>query len=356
MFDARIALATDPQAPAEALLDWYDRNGRRLPWRALPGRRADPYAVWLSEIMLQQTTTPHAAPYFLKFTARWPTVLDLAAAEDGEVMSAWAGLGYYARARNLLACARAVARDHGGVFPETEAGLRALPGVGAYTAAAVAAIAFDAPANVVDGNVERVMSRLFAVEAPLPEAKAELKRLAETLVAEDRPGDWAQALMDLGATVCMPKTPLCDRCPCADFCIARGRGDPERFPRKAKKAERPRRFGVAYVLTRGGEVALVRRPPKGLLGGMLSLPTSEWRRERALPPEEAAAGAPAVLDWRDAGEIEHVFTHFALTLRVLRAETDGPGSGDLIWTPIAAADGLPSVFLKALRVGLNGLL
>ena len=340
-----------------ALLAWYDAHARALPWRIGPAERRagvqpDPYRVWLSEIMLQQTTTPHAAPYFLKFTARWPSVSDLAAEDDGEVMSAWAGLGYYARARNLLACARAVAANHDGVFPKTEDGLRALPGVGAYTAAAVAAIAFDRAANVVDGNVERVMSRLFAVETPLPEAKPELKRLAGTLVGKDRPGDWAQALMDLGATVCMPKTPLCDRCPVASFCAAKARGDQASFPRKARKADRPRRFGVVYVLTRGGDVALVRRPPKGLLGGMLALPTSDWR---AAPwaDAEAPAAAPLAANWRVAGEIEHIFTHFALTLRVMRAEGE---MEEAIWTPLDRADGLPSVFLKALRAGLDGLL
>jgi A/G-specific adenine glycosylase len=352
-------LPSQRDALRRALLDWYDAGARKLPWRIGPaerraGARPDPYRVWLSEIMLQQTTTPHAAPYFLKFTDRWPTVVALAAEDDGEVMSAWAGLGFYARARNLLVCARAVAADHGGMFPPTEEGLRALPGVGAYTAAAVAAIAFDRPANVVDGNVERVMSRLFAVEAPLPDVKPELKRLAGTLAAEDRPGDWAQALMDLGATVCMPKTPLCGRCPISGFCAAYERGDQAGFPRKTKKAERPRRFGVAYVAVRDGEVALLRRPPKGLLGGMLGLPTSDWR-STPLSSAEALAAAPGGGDWLGAGEIDHVFTHFNLTLRVLRAES--VGGAEVLWTPLArAADGLPSVFLKALRVGLNGLL
>ncbi len=340
-----------------ALLAWYDAHARSLPWRIGPAERRagvtpDPYRVWLSEIMLQQTTTPHAAPYFIAFTTRWPTVGDLAVEADGEVMSAWAGLGYYARARNLLACARAVAGEHGGIFPNTEEGLRALPGVGAYTAAAVAAIAFDRPANVVDGNVERVMSRLFAVENPLPGCKPELKRLAGDLMGQDRPGDWAQALMDLGATVCMPKTPLCERCPLARFCRARAQGDPARYPLKTKKAERPRRYGVAYLLTRRGEVALVRRPDKGLLGGMLALPTSEWGAA-PLTEAEAKAAAPAAAHWRSAGEIEHVFTHFALTLRVLRAEGEAV---DVIWTSIDRANGLPSVFLKALRAGLNGLI
>ena len=332
------------------LLAWYDRSARDLPWRVGPadrraGVRPDPYRVWLSEVMLQQTTVPHATPYFLSFTRRWPTVSDLAAAEDGDLMAAWAGLGYYARARNLLACARAVARDHGGAFPETEAALRALPGVGAYTAAAVAAIAFDEPANVVDGNVERVISRLFAVETPLPEAKPELKALAAGLVTADRPGDWAQALMDHGATVCRPKAPLCDRCPVTLHCAAFRRGDQDSFPRKTKKAARPRRHGVAYVLTKGDAVALVRRPDKGLLGGMLGLPTSDWRAEPPAPLE----GAPATADWREAGEIEHVFTHFSLALRVMRAQGD---AADVIWTPIEGLDALPCVFLKAARLAL----
>ena len=333
-----------------ALLAWYDAHARELPWRAGPqaGRRTDPYRVWLSEVMLQQTTVPHAMPYFLTFTRRWPKVTDLAAAQDGEVMSAWAGLGYYARARNLLACARAVAGAHGGLFPETEAGLLSLPGVGAYTAAAVAAIAFDEPANAVDGNVERVVARLFAVETPLPAAKPELKRLALGLVRDERPGDWAQALMDLGATICRPREPLCDRCPVAGFCAALATGAPALYPRKSAKAERPRRYGIAYVATRRCQVALVRRPAKGLLGGMLALPTNEW----ASPPP--AASPPLRAEWRPAGEIDHVFTHFALTLTVMRAEVKGDFEG-AIWTPGATAgEGLPSVFLKALRAALGG--
>jgi A/G-specific adenine glycosylase len=302
--------------------------------------------------MLQQTTVPHATPYFLKFTQRWPTVEALAAEDDGEIMGAWAGLGYYARARNLLACARAVARDHDGVFPDTEEGLRALPGFGPYTAAAVAAIAFDRAANVVDGNVERVMSRLFAVESPLPDAKPELKRLAGALVRDQRPGDWAQALMDLGATICRPKSPLCDRCPVSAACAALATGDPESFPRKVAKAERPHRHGVAYVLTRREMVALVRRPPKGLLGGMLALPTTDWRGPR-WSAGEALAAAPVRADWRAVGEVEHGFTHFTLTLQLYRAEGDAEG---VIWTPRSGLEVLPSVFLKAARAGLNGLL
>jgi len=340
----------DRDALRSSLLGWYDRQARDLAWRVGPaerraGVRSDPYRVWLSEVMLQQTTVPHATPYFLSFTQRWPTVLDLAAVEDGELMAAWAGLGYYARARNLLACARAVAAQHGGVFPDTEEGLRALPGVGAYTAAAVAAIAFDRPANVVDGNVERVAARLFAVETPLPDAKPELKALAGDLVTDQRPGDWAQALMDLGATICKPKAPLCDRCPISTWCAAYKRGAPETYPRKTRKADRPRRHGVAYVLTRGDAVALVRRPPKGLLGGMLGLPTSDWRAN-PYADAEAVAAAPVPAAWRDLGAVEHVFTHFSLTLRVFAAEG---GAGDFVWTPRAGLSALPSVFLKAAR-------
>ena len=346
-----------PESLRAALLAWYDEAARDLPWRVGPrahaaGRRADPYQVWLSEVMLQQTTVPHATPYFLKFTARWPTVSDLAAEADGEVMAAWAGLGYYARARNLLACARAVARDHGGVFPDTEEGLRSLPGLGPYTAAAVGAIAFDLPTNVVDGNVERVMARLFALEAPLPAAKPELKALAAGLVRDDRPGDWAQALMDLGATVCRPKAPLCDRCPLAPACAGLASGAPQTYPRKTAKAERPHRYGVAYVLTRGSKIALVRRPPKGLLGGMLALPTSDWRTHR-WSEAEAFAAAPADAPWRGVGEVDHVFTHFSLTLSLLRAEGDAEG---VIWSPRRDLDALPSVFLKAARAGLSNLL
>ncbi|WP_292065522.1 A/G-specific adenine glycosylase [Brevundimonas sp. UBA7664] len=328
-----------------ALLDWYDVHGRTLVWRAPPGSPPpDPYRVWLSEVMLQQTTTPHATPYFEAFTARWPTVSDLAAAGDADVMAAWAGLGYYARARNLLACARAVANDHGGVFPDTEAGLLALPGVGGYTAAAVAAIAFGRPANVVDGNVERVMARLFAVETPLPAAKPELKRLAATLVADDRPGDWPQALMDLGATVCRPGRPLCEACPLTLWCAGYASGHPERWPLKTKKADRPHRTGTAWVLRdETGRVALVRRPDKGLLGGMLGLPTSEW----SVTPADAAP--PAAAHWREAGAIEHVFTHFSLTLTV----RVGEGAGDFVWTdPGKALGSLPTVFRKALERGL----
>ncbi len=338
-------------AQRQSLLDWYDAHARPLAWRVGPearaaGRRPDPYAVWLSEIMLQQTTTPHATPYFLAFLERWPGVEDLAAAPDAEVMSAWAGLGYYARARNLLACARAVTKDYGGRFPDTEGALRTLPGVGAYTAAAVAAIAFDRAANVVDGNIERVMARLFAVETPLPAAKAELTERAGRFVTEERPGDWAQALMDLGATICRPKSPLCLACPLAEGCAARATGAPETYPRKTAKAARPTRHGVAYLLTLQGKVAAMTRPPKGLLGGMLGLPTSEWR---TLPfsDAEAAAAAPVEAGWKDAGVIEHTFTHFHLVLRVMQAEGSVEG---MRWLAREELASLPSVFLKAARL------
>lgn len=335
------------------LLAWYDAHARSLPWRAVVGAaRTEPYRVWLSEVMLQQTTVPHATPYFHAFTTRWPAVQDLAAAEDADVMAAWAGLGYYARARNLLACARAVANDHAGVFPDTEAGLLALPGVGAYTAAAVAAIAFDRAANVVDGNVERVMARLFAVETPVPAARPELRRLAELFVTDERPGDWAQALMDLGATVCRPKSPSCGACPVADRCQGLAGGDPTRFPVKAKKAERPHRHGFAYVLFDDqGRVAVQTRPDKGLLGGMLGLPTSDWT------PQTPADQPPTGGDWRTAGAVDHVFTHFSLTLTV-RTKQGQAEDGPWRWMPAETARAaLPTVFAKALdRAGAPDLL
>jgi A/G-specific adenine glycosylase len=327
------------------MLAWFDANRRDLPWReATP----DPYRVWLSEIMLQQTTVAHADRYYRAFVARWPTIAALADAADAEVMAAWAGLGYYARARNLLACARVVARDLSGVFPDTEEGLRALPGVGAYTAAAVAAIAFGRPANVVDANVERIMARLFAVETALPAAKRELDRLAANFVAGERPGDWAQALMDLGAVVCRPRAPLCAKCPIAAHCAARAAGSPETWPRRAEKAPRPQRYGAAFVLVRGGEVALDQRPGRGLLGGMLGLPTTDWRGQ-PWTDAECLALAPAGANWLKIGEIEHVFTHFSLNLAVFRGDC-AVECGDWRWMGLAGAlTETPSLFRKALR-------
>jgi A/G-specific adenine glycosylase len=317
---------------SNALLEWYAVDKRRLPWRAEAGETADPYRVWLSEIMLQQTTVAAVRPYFEAFTARWPTVQALAAADEAEVMAAWAGLGYYARARNLLACARTVAGELGGAFPPDEAGLRRLPGIGRYTAAAIAAIAFGRRAVVVDGNVERVVSRLFAVAEPLPAARETIYGLAGTITPDAGAGDFAQAMMDLGATICTPRAPHCPRCPLLACCAAGRAGEAASYPVKTAKAPRPRRQGTAWWLEHGGKVLLVRRPARGLLGGMLALPDNG-------PPVEAA--------WREGGSVEHVFTHFALTLRVLCGETDAPPEG--IWWPVERLEeaGLPTLFARA---------
>ncbi len=332
------------------LLAWWDANARTLPWRAAPGEPADPYRVWLSEIMLQQTTVAHASPYFERFVARWPTVEILAEASDSEVMAAWAGLGYYARARNLLACARVVARDMGGVFPAGEAQLRRLPGLGAYTAAAIAAIAFGGPANVVDANIERVIGRLYAIATPPPAAKGEIRRRAGALATTGRPGDWAQALMDLGATICRPTRPLCEACPWRAPCRARRSGSPQDYPRRAAKADRPHRHGVAFLGWRGGDVAMVRRPAKGLLGGMLGFPTTPWRQERWSTTEVRAAMPGFARPWRKAGVVAHGFTHFSLDLEIwiapARAETDG-----VVWLAFDdAMAAAPSLFRNALRL------
>jgi A/G-specific adenine glycosylase len=317
---------------SNALLGWYAVDKRRLPWRSEAGERPDPYRVWLSEVMLQQTTVAAVRPYFEAFTARWPTVDALAAAADEEVMSAWAGLGYYARARNLLACARAVVRDHQGRFPDSEAELVRLPGIGRYTAAAIAAIAFGRRAVVVDGNVERVVARLFA-EAD----KGRLHGLADELTPDGPSGDFAQAMMDLGATICTPRAPDCPRCPIASFCAARAAGEPERFPVKAKKRPRPERSGTAYWLEHDGHVLLVKRPPRGLLGGMAALPSD---------------AAPADADWQDAGSVGHVFTHFALDMRLFCAEAPA-WSGEGYWWPVARLGeaGLPTLYAKLAALG-----
>ncbi|MBL8536072.1 MAG: A/G-specific adenine glycosylase [Hyphomonadaceae bacterium] len=320
----------------KSLLSWYDQHARQLPWRVRGG--GDPYRVWLSEVMLQQTTVTAVTPYFERFVARWPTIADLAAAPREEVLAAWAGLGYYARARNLHAAAQLLVREG---FPETEVAWRAVPGVGAYTAAAIAAIALDLPANVVDGNVERVMARLHAIETPLPAAKVALRDLAGELVTSERPGDWAQALMDLGATVCTPKAPRCDACPLSKTCAAFAAGASERYPRRLAKAERPRRYGVVYRIERDGAIWLVRRPEKGLLAGMAALPTSDWR-DSPWGAAEAIAQAPAHGAWRKLGAVRHVFTHFALTLDVYAAAVEPSGEG---WW--GDADALPTVFKKA---------
>lgn len=345
-----------PTPPSQLLLAWYDRHARRLPWRARPGEIADPYAVWLSEIMLQQTTVAAVGPYFRKFLDRWPRVQDLAAAPDEEIMRAWAGLGYYSRARNLVACARAVVARVG--FPSDEAGLRELPGIGPYTAAAIAAIAFGRRAVVVDGNVERVVSRLFAIDTPLPQAKPEIRLRADELTPDQRAGDFAQAMMDLGATICTPKRPACALCPLNESCIARRQGDAETYPRRAPKAERPERRGAAFVAIRRDGAVLVRtRPPKGLLGGMTEFPGSEWSPDFDL--SRAQDVAPLALEWRvKAGEVLHVFTHFALKLTVYVGEAPASRKAPDGARWVAAADlsdeALPSLMRKvAAHAGLD---
>jgi A/G-specific adenine glycosylase len=349
----------DAHALAADLLAWYDASARVLPWRSPPGVAADPYHVWLSEIMLQQTTVKAVIPYYLKFLQRWPTAAALASAEIEEVMAAWAGLGYYSRARNLHACAKAVAERHGGVFPSGEAALLALPGIGAYTAAAIAAIAFDRRATAVDGNIERVAARLFAVEEPLPAAKPRIKALAARLTPHARPGDFTQAMMDLGASICSPRSPSCLVCPVRAHCSARARGIAERLPVKAKKGEKPRRFGVAFLATRSdGAVLLRRRPPRGLLGGMLEVPSTEWGP--AMPEGGAALDhVPLAAAWRPlGGTVRHVFTHFELGLAVWRADglPMSAEAGSAAWYPreALADEAVPGVMRKVLRHGLDG--
>jgi A/G-specific adenine glycosylase len=358
------------------LLEWYDRHRRRLPWRPLAGEHADPYRVWLSEIMLQQTGVKTVGPYFEKFVARWPSVDALGHASLDDVLRMWAGLGYYSRARNLHACAVAVRNDHGGIFPDTEEGLRALPGIGPYTASAIAAIAFGRRTMPVDGNIERVVSRLYAVEEPLPQAKPLIQQLAATLLADEvqsragdvksragdvgsRAGDSAQALMDLGSSICTPKKPACVLCPLNEDCLGRARGDQESFPRKAPKKTGALRRGAAFVVTRGSELLVRSRPEKGLLGGMTEVPTSDWLADQ--DDKAAAKQAPAVKGatrWhRKAGVVTHVFTHFPLELVVhtasVPARTRAPQG--MRWVPIATLqdEALPNVMRKVIAHGLG---
>ena len=344
---------------APALLAWYDRHHRELPWRIPPRQRRqgaapDPYRIWLSEIMLQQTTVAAVKPYFRAFTDRWPTVAALAAADVDDVMKAWAGLGYYSRARNLKKCADTIANAHGGAFPRTADELRALPGVGPYTAAAIAAIAFDLPEPVVDGNVERVVARLYAIETPLPAAKAEIRARTAEITPQERPGDFAQAMMDLGATICTPRRPNCMLCPLNGSCLGLAQGDPELLPVKAARAERPLRRGAAFVAVRAdGAVLLRKRPQRGLLAGMAEVPTSGWSA-RADGGADASA-APFSADWRRTGSVGHVFTHFSLELAVYRADVAGgetpPGHW---WSAPAtlAGEALPTVFRKAIEAAI----
>jgi len=335
---------------SRALLDWYDVHARQMPWRVGPadrraGVRPDPYAVWLSEVMLQQTTVAAVRAYFHRFTARWPRVQDLAGAADADVMGEWAGLGYYARARNLLKCARVVVADHGGRFPGSRAGLQELPGIGPYTAAAIAAIAFDEPATVVDGNVERVMARMFQVETPLPTAKPILTEHAASLTPGGRPGDYAQAVMDLGATICTPKSPACGICPWMTRCQARRAGVQADLPRKRARTPKPTRFGIAYLARRqDGAWLLERRPDTGLLGGMLGWPGAEWGATASEAP-------PLRATWRDPGaEVRHTFTHFHLRLALRIANVPSgaiPLRGDFIPRTRFSPSDLPTVMRKA---------
>ncbi len=334
----------------EALLAWYDAHARVMPWRLGPdarrsGTRPDPYRVWLSEVMLQQTTVAAVRDYFRRFIARWPAVSNLAAADDADVMGEWAGLGYYARARNLLKCARVVTVEHGGAFPDTKEALLALPGIGPYTASAIAAIAFDRPETVVDGNVERVMARVFHVGTALPKAKPELTRLARRLTPRHRPGDYAQAVMDLGATVCRPRAPLCGICPWMDACAAREAGTQAELPRRLPKTIKPTRYGIAYIARRvDGAWLLERRPDAGLLGGTLGWPCSDWSEAPVPTP-------PVAADWRDPGvEVRHTFTHFhlRLSLRVAELPADAcPRIGGFIHRDDFRPSDLPTVMRKA---------
>jgi A/G-specific adenine glycosylase len=365
--------AEPPAARSVLLLSWYDRHRRVLPWRPPKGVRADPYAVWLSEIMLQQTGVKTVGPYFEKFLARWPDVAALACASLEEVLRMWAGLGYYSRARNLHACAVAVMCDHGGRFPDSEEDLRALPGIGPYTAAAIAAIAFGHMTMPVDGNIERVVSRLFAVDEPLPQAKPLIRKLATSLLSEinasgarpragdekSRAGDLAQALMDLGSSICTPKKPACVLCPLTERCVARTRGDQETFPRKAAKKSGELRRGAAFIVRRGDEILLRTRPEKGLLGGMTEVPGSDWlagqENEAALKQAPRLKG---MARWqRKAGVVNHVFTHFPLQLVVytanVPARTRAPNGTR--WVKIAGVkdEALPNLMRKVIAHGLG---
>jgi len=332
------------------LLAWYDVHAREMPWRTPPAARKagvmpDPYAVWLSEVMLQQTTVAAVKAYHQKFTQLWPTVQDLAAAEDADVMAAWAGLGYYARARNLLKCARAIVADHGGAFPEDYDTLLALPGIGPYTAAAVAAIAFDQPATVLDGNVERVIARMYDIHTPLPAAKPDLMEKAAALTPPERAGDYAQAVMDLGATICTPRSPACGICPWRDSCVARVAGTAAELPKKSPKKRVPTRRGHVYVARNTqGDWLLETRPEQGLLGGMLGWPGSEWGDDPQPDP-------PADTTWvKLEAEARHTFTHFHLVLSIHIAQTDTAERGHFVPHDAFRPAALPTVMRKVFNL------
>ncbi len=339
---------------AAALLAHYDQHARVLPWRSPPGASPpDPYRVWLSEIMLQQTTVTAVIPYFENFIRRWPDFAALASAPEADIMAAWAGLGYYSRARNLLKCARVVASEHGGKLPESAAGLAKLPGIGPYTAAAIAAIAFGERIAVIDANVERVASRLFAIETPLPAAKPAIRDAVAAITPAHRPGDFAQAVMDLGAGICAARNPQCPICPLRRFCRAQALGIAESLPRKAAKKAKPRRSGTAYWIERDDHVWLVRRPPQGMLGGMRALPDDGWNARA-----DGDSTPPIAADWHLLEErVAHVFTHFSLSLSLALASSPIQAStlGDGEWWPVKSLDsaGLPTLFAKAARLAIK---
>ena len=346
----------------QALLAWYDRNRRILPWRALPGVIPDPYRVWLSEIMLQQTTVAAVGPYFQKFLRRWPTIRHLAKASIDEVRQMWAGLGYYRRAQSLHECAVTICADYDGQFPESEAELLELPGFGPYTAAAVTTIAFGQRANVVDGNVERVMARIFAIETPLPKAKAEIREMAKGLLPSERHGDYAQALMDLGATICTPRNPKCGLCPWAKSCRARAMGLAEKLPRRTKAKAKPVRRAIAFVLTNSeGKILLRQRPKQGLLGGMMEVPSSPWAEGVWPEGDEPASAhirkhAPVAARWRLLpGKVKHVFSHFELELVVATATKPAARGISGVWVAPGQLkeQALPSIMLKIARHALG---
>jgi A/G-specific adenine glycosylase len=340
---------------AGQLLAWYDAHARDLPWRAMAGLAPDPYHVWLSEIMLQQTTVQAVKAYFGKFLKLWPRVEDLASASLDDVLRAWAGLGYYARARNLHACARVVAGEFAGRLPETESALRALPGIGPYTAAAIAAIAFDRSCAAIDGNVERVISRFYTIKIPLPDSKPRIRELTQALVPQKRAGDFAQAMMDLGATLCTPRSPKCPICPWTEHCKGRRSGIAETLPRRRAKAAIPTRYGTAFWIEReDGAVLLRRRPEKGLLGGMMEVPSTEWSGSR---PRKLDAEAPVEASWKKLkGKVEHTFTHFHLELSVVRAtaieDAEFRCGGDYRWVPRdeLAGEALPALMRKVVAL------